>query len=118
MKVFTILLLGLLALATAKEMTPASSLMGLTEYNQENDVKNALEVVAGILVGAFNSHTSIKACYEDSMSIFDNFRNAYIALRQGSQSGVFDGLIHIGKALQKMPDAFKNCKDLGTVVQK
>jgi hypothetical protein len=119
MKVLAILLLCLLAITHASQEITSTNILGIENVGgDDNDVKAAIEIIGGIFVGAFKSSTSIKECFDDTQSIFSDFSNAYISLRQETVGGITDGLVHIGKALLKVPDAVRDCKDLGEIVVK
>ena len=119
MKLLGILLLCILSMSAAQRMTSNLALLGLKQYeDEENDVKAAMEIVGGVFVGAFASYTSIKSCFDDTKGIFTDFKNSFSALKTGTQDSVTDGMIHIGRAMLKIPDAVKDCKDVGNIVNK
>lgn len=117
MKIISLLLLALLTTFTySQEISMVPAPADVIRSPQDNGVTEVLEVLGGILVGAFKSTYTVEECYNDSVEIFSDFRNAYIGLKEQTFDGVETGLVHIGRALLKMPDAMKDCKDLGAII--
>ena len=112
-------LLVLLCLIAFISARPSEEVPALPNFEPaDNGVAEAVEVVGGILVGAFTHHTSIKQCFDGSKDVFTHFSAAYSNLRKETHSGVESGLIEIGKALSKIPDTIKSCKDVGNIMTK
>lgn len=82
----------------------------------DNGLKEAAQIVGGIIYGALKSYNSIEECFNDSKNILQDFTNAYISLKAESVRGVEDGLVHIGRALLKVPDAIGHCKDVAGII--
>lgn len=119
MKYIALLLLALLVAGSYGVAVPTAP-MPKTQIDRidDNGVVEAIEVVGGFLVGAFAAHSSIKECFDDAQGIFQDFQNAYASLRSQNQKGVEDGFVHIGRALLKVPNAVKDCKFAGDILNK
>jgi hypothetical protein len=88
-------------------------------YNPaDNGWKEAVEIIGGILIGSFEESSSIKTCFDDAQSMFYDFQNAYTQLKRGKHANVEDGIVHIGRALLKFPNAMKDCKFTTDIITK
>jgi hypothetical protein len=116
MKLIAILLLALVIAGAYGEAVPALAVPNTIK--EDNGIKEVVEIVGGVLVGAFSAHSSIKDCFDDTKGIFQDFQNAYFHLKSGGQSNVEDGLVNIGRALLKVPDAIQHCKFATDIVNK
>lgn len=119
MKCIAFLLLAILVAGSYGVAVPTAPIPQIpSDRIDDNGVKEAVEVVGGFLIGAFAAHSSIKECFDDAQGIFQDFQNAYVSLRSQNQKGVEDGFVHIGRALLKVPNAIKDCKFTGDILNK
>lgn len=116
MKLIAIVLLALVVAGAYGEAVPTLAVPNTIK--EDNGIKEAIEIVGGVIVGAFAAHSSIKDCFDDTKGIFQDFQNAYYNLRSDGQSNIENGLINIGRALLKVPDAIEHCKFAGDIVKK
>lgn len=116
MKYIAIFLLALLFVSSYAKEGEVFKIPIPRELKNDNGYKEAAQIVGGIIFGALKSYNNIDGCFNDATGIFQDFTNAYISLKAENARGVEDGLIHIGRALLKIPNAVSSCKDIAGVI--
>lgn len=125
-----VLLLCLLAVKASGEVEAESPLVQLLEQALEQDLQNAelsedlegnrkrdIEIVGGIIVGAFRSHLSLIKCFDDGKAIFTDLRKAHSELEHyHKKKNVEHGLLNLGHALKKLPVALKHCRNARHII--
>jgi len=72
--------------------------------------KEVIDTIEGILIGAFEEHgKAAVTCVEDGETTFVELEEAIKELAKGTTVSIIEGLYHIGKALEKLPEEFKDC---------
>ena len=114
MKFIGILLVCLLATSAYSQQLNSLAV----NNSEENDAKEAIQVVSGFLIGAFGSYTSIETCFDDSKSILDGFKKSIRSFKDDDFISVVDGLKTLGLTLVKIPSAVKSCRSMQMIAIK
>jgi hypothetical protein len=114
------LLVILLVSSFAKEVPTLPIPQEVEEIQGVENVESTRDVfrlIGGILWGAFRRQNSIESCVNDSVSLIQNVNAALGMFKQDTNSGVRQGLVYVGNALELIPNAIRNCKDVGGIIQ-
>lgn len=80
--------------------------------------QEAVEVVEGILVGAFGEiGHEVQQCLKDGEEIFLDVEEAIKDFERGDRDSIIAGLVKIGEALQLLPKEVKDCESIPEVIK-
>jgi hypothetical protein len=80
--------------------------------------QEAVEVIEGILVGAFGDiGHEVKTCIKDGEEIFKDIEEAVKDFEAGGRDNIIAGLIKIGEALQLLPEEVKDCEAIPDLIK-
>jgi len=80
--------------------------------------QDVVQTIEGVLVGAFADHgVAAVKCINDGESTFEEIEESVKELAKGGVKNIVSGLSHIGKALEQLPDEFKDCEAATEIMQ-
>ena len=80
--------------------------------------QDVVQTIEGVLVGAFADHgkAAVK-CIQDGETTFQEIEEAVKELAKGGVKNIFNGLAHIGEALEQLPVEFQDCESATEILK-